>query len=71
MHDLMVLLYIKDILLGSSIIDTDGISKQISRSLIIDIIKRIYSITVAKMFKERSNNYPTFLEIKRLVVRKI
>jgi len=70
MYNLIILLRLKDILNTPSISSKDNrIRVNIIRSLILDILKRIYIDSVNTIFRD-SNRYPKILSIYYLPVNK-
>ena len=70
MHNLIILLRLKDILNAPSISSKDNrIRVNIIQSLILDILKRIYIDSVNTIFRD-SNCYPKILSIYYLPVNK-
>jgi hypothetical protein len=70
MHDLIILLRLKDILNAPSISSKDNrIRVNITRSLILDILKRIYIDSVNTIFRD-SNRYPKMPSIYCLPINK-
>ena len=70
MHDLIILLRLKDILNAPSISSKDKeIRVNITRSLILDALKRIYIDGVNTIFRD-SNRYPKMLSIYCLPINK-
>ena len=70
MHNLIILLRLKDILNAPSISSKDNrIRVNITRSLILDTLKRIYIDGVNTIFRD-SNRYPKILSIYYLPVNK-
>jgi hypothetical protein len=70
MHDLIILLRLKDILNTPSISGKDNrIRVNITRSLILDALKRIYIDGVNTIFRD-SNYYPKILSMYYLPVNK-
>ena len=63
MHNLTILLRLKDILAAPSISSKDGrIRLNITRSLILDAIKRLYIASINSIFRD-SNRYSKMLSI--------
>ena len=63
MHNLIIPFRLKDILAASSIFSKDGrIRLNITRSLILDAIKRLYIASINSIFRD-SNCYPKMLSI--------
>ena len=63
MYNLIILLRLKDILAAPSISGKDGgIGLNITRSLILDAIKRLYIASINSIFRD-SNYYPKILSI--------
>ena len=66
MHNLIILLRLKDILNAPSISSEDnGIGVNIIRSLILDAIKKLYIASINSIFSD-SNRYPKMLSIQYL-----
>jgi hypothetical protein len=63
MHNPIILLRLKDILATPSISSEDGrIRLNITRSLILDAIKRLYIASINSIFRD-SDRYPKMLSI--------
>jgi len=70
MYNLILLLRLKDILDAPSISSKDGrVRVNITRSLILDALKRIYIASVNTIFRD-SDRYPKILSIYCLTINK-